>query len=255
MTFKSLKQASQQLASMLMTQSKDTLKLVGGLFLLSTVVGCTAGNPYVHDADRDDVITLGDSIFDLSGEIQLFLEEEAGQTFRNYTQSGAELQGGSLAASVVDQYAAAKAANPNIDTIVMDGGGNDILIPAILFDPYGCKTHWWRWDISNSCRNLVDDIYVQAVDMLNGMDADGVQDIIYLGYYYTTGMQSNLAKAVDYGDLRLEQACSFTTANCQFVDPRPVIVPDDIIGDGIHPATTGSRKIADLIWPRLSNVL
>ena len=229
--------------------AKQTLKLVATVAIAANVVGCSIGNPYVDDADRNDVITVGDSIFDLSGEIQAFLEEDAGQTFRNYTQSGAELVGGVLARPIVDQYADAKAVNPNINTIVMDGGGNDILIPAIIFDPYGCKTHWWRWSISNSCKGLVDDIYVEAVTMLNDMDSDGVENILYLGYYYTAGAQSNLHQAVDYGDYRLEQACSNTTANCTFIDPRPVISSSDIIIDGIHPATSGSKKIADLIWP------
>ena len=36
--------------------------------------------------------------------------------------------------------------NPNIDIVVMDGAGNDILIPVItMFDWYNCKTEWYQW--------------------------------------------------------------------------------------------------------------
>ena len=119
------------------------LRALMALFAVAALVGCTSGNSYVRQADRNEIITVGDSIFDLSGKIQQFLEERAGQTFRDYTLSGAELSGGFVARSVTQQYQDARQDDPNIETIVMDGGGNDILIPALVFDPYGCRTHWW----------------------------------------------------------------------------------------------------------------
>ena len=81
------------------------------------LVGCGGAggllsNPRVSDADNDQVITIGDSIFALSGELQDFLEQRAGQTFRRYTLSGAELQGGFIATSIVDQYGIARRDNP-----------------------------------------------------------------------------------------------------------------------------------------------
>ncbi len=231
------------------------LRALMALFAVAALVGCTSGNSYVRQADRNEIITVGDSIFDLSGKIQQFLEERAGQTFRDYTLSGAELSGGFVARSVTQQYQDARQDDPNIETIVMDGGGNDILIPALVFDPYGCRTHWWRWNISSACRNLINDVYVDLVDLLNTMAADDVQHVIYLGYYYPKGLQANLARAVDYGDARLADACRNTWVNCTFVDPRPHISRSDIIIDGIHPATSGSRKLADLIWRHLQPLL
>ena len=93
------------------------------------------------------------------------------------------------------------------------------------------------------------------MDLLNTMAADDVQHVIYLGYYYPKGLQANLARAVDYGDARLADACRNTWVNCTFVDPRPHISRSDIIIDGIHPATSGSRKLADLIWRHLQPLL
>lgn len=235
------------------TLAQLTKALVSGALLLS-LIACGSGN-YVESADRNDVITLGDSIFDLSGDLQRFLEAEAGQTFRDYTLSGAELEGGIIANSVYRQYSDAKATDSNINTIVMDGGGNDILIPAMILDPYGCRTHWWRWNISRSCRNLINDQYVNLVNLLNQMDADGVQDIVYLGYYELPRGNANLTKAVNYGDDRLGAACANTTASCQFVDPRGTIPANYVLSDNIHPTTEGSRVLADLIWPKLQPLL
>ncbi|MDX1756086.1 MAG: SGNH/GDSL hydrolase family protein [Marinobacter sp.] len=221
--------------------------------------GGLLSNPRVSDADNDQVITIGDSIFALSGELQDFLEERAGESFRRYTLSGAELTGGVVATSIADQYAIARADNPAIDTVVMDGGGNDILIPAILFDPYDCKTQWYEFgQLSSRCKALIDDLYVEGVNLLNDMHADGVDNVIYLGYYYTKNglfLLDSMEEAVDYGDMALANACHYSAVSCQFVDPRSAINDSDIIADGIHPNTNGSRKLADLVWPRLQPLL
>jgi lysophospholipase L1-like esterase len=223
-------------------------------------VGGLLSNDRVSDADNDQVVTIGDSIFALSGELQDFLESYAGETFRRYTISGAELKGGIVATDIYGQYNIARNDNPNIDTIVMDGGGNDILIPAIaLFDPYNCKTQWYQFGrLSSTCKNFIDDIYVDAVNLLNRMHADGVDNVIYLGYYYTKNglfLLDSMEEAVDYGDMRLAQACRYSAANCKFVDPRASINDNNIILDGIHPNTEGSRKLANLIWPVLQPLL
>ena len=155
------------------------IKVIGMIAVALNLVAC-AGNDYEENADRMDVITIGDSIFDLNGVIEDTLYSYAGETFRNYTKSGAELSGGALATAIDQQYADAKNTDSNINTILMDGAGNDILIPATLFDPYGCRTQWYRWNISNRCVGLIEDQYVTAVNLLNQMAADGVDDVVLL---------------------------------------------------------------------------
>ena len=46
----------------------NAIKLAVTAVVALTVVGCSGGNPYVTNADRNEIITVGDSIFDLSGE-------------------------------------------------------------------------------------------------------------------------------------------------------------------------------------------
>ncbi len=246
-------------------RANPLLRIMGVALLTLAMTGCDAigslaSNSRVSDADRNEVITIGDSIFALSGEIQDNLENEAGETFRRYTRSGASMTGGEVIAEpVVDQYARARNDHSDIDIVVMDGGGNDILIPAIALDPYRCKTRWYQFGrLSSKCKDLIDDIYVEVVNLLNEMAADGVENVVYLGYYYTKNgllRLENMREAIDYGTPRLGQACENAVVNCTFVDPRQTIVNSDIIFDGIHPSSSGSEKLADLIWPRLQPLL
>ena len=231
--------------------------------LMSLIGGCGLGTlasaPWIRDADNDDVLFVGDSIFALSGDIQDELHAEAGETFRNYTTSGAEITGGILAPSVADQFDEAFDDDDSSTIVVMDGGGNDILIPVVaLFDPYRCKTPWWRSSLSSSCRAFLDDLYVDVVDLLDHMDDEGVEEIVYLGYYETTwGLlgATNLEEAVDYGDAVLDDACANTPASCVFIDPRSSIRSSDITLDGVHPTASGSAKLADRIWVELEPLL
>lgn len=231
------------------------------ILVISGFLTACSGGSYTNEADNNQVITLGDSIFDLSDELQGNLESYAGQTFRKYSLSGAQLYSGGIGVTpVVQQYADAKAYNDDIRTIVMNGGGNDILIPVLAqFDPYRCKTRWYQFGkLSAKCKNFIDDLYVEGVNILNDMNDDGVENIIYLGYYYTKNALlplKSLKQAVDYGNNTLSRACTNSTVACTFVDPRSSIVDRDIIIDGIHPASSGSRKLADLVWPHLKPLL
>ena len=240
------------------SRPKLFVRIISPLLVL-TFIGCgfVASVPWITNAGNNSVVNIGDSIFALSGKINDYLHSYANTTFRRYAVSGAELAGGILAPDLFSQYAIAKNDDPNIDIIIMDGGGNDILLPVLtMFDPYDCRTQWYEWGrLSGSCKNFINDLYVDAVDLLNDMHADGVDNVIYLGYYHTKGIVDNLEEAVDYGDGKLSQACAYSAANCTFVDPRWVINDSDIIVDGIHPATSGSQKIANLIWPVLSPLL
>jgi len=240
------------------------VRLITTLMIATSLTACgglgsLASNPRVSDADNDQVIFIGDSIFALSGKIQDVLEDYAGETFRSYTLSGAEITGGILATSIEDQFSVAVNDNANIDTVIMDGAGNDILIPAILFDPNRCKTYWWQWGrLSSKCKSLIKDLQVEATNLLNTMGAQGVDNVIYLGYYHTKNALfrlDSLEESSDYGGERLSLACRNSNVSCKFVDPRSVINDSDIIFDGIHPTTSGSIKMANLLWPELQSLL
>lgn len=245
-------------------KGKGFLRLLATVGMAVAMTGCgklgyLLSNDRVVTADNNNVVFVGDSIFALSGKIQDNLEAKAGQTFRRYTISGAQLVGGFIAPSVPEQFAMAKKDNPNITTMVGDAGGNDILIPAIALDPHNCRTQWYQFGkLSNKCKAFIDDLYVAGVDFLNEVKKQGVKNGVLLGYYYVkNGLipVENLKEAVDYGNTILSRACANSTLDCAFVDPRPVIKNSDIIFDGIHPADSGSAKIAELMWPKFKRLL
>jgi hypothetical protein len=235
--------------------------------LLAMGSACVLGNfisvPWIRIATRNDVVNIGDSIYALTGGIHNYLQLFAWQTFRNYCVVGAYMQGASSVTStdIETQYAIARSDSSNIKTIFMDGGGNEVLLPAILGDPYQCKTNPGQ-SLSATCTALINDGYVEHVNFLNQMGRDGVKNIIFLEYYHCKdgilGNLSTLNAAVDYGDTMIVKEVTNATAVNNYrvcVDPRSSINNSDILPDGVHPADSGSYKCASLIWPYLKSVL
>jgi len=243
----------------LISKSRMLVRVLALSVLVATLIGCgfVASVPWIRNADNNQVVNIGDSIFAMSGEIQEYLHSYAGQTFRRYSVSGAQMSGGVLAPTIRSQYESARSDDPNIDTIFMDGCGNDILVPAIAFDPYRCKTR--RGGLSSKCKGLIDDLYVDCVNLLNDMYADGVDHVIWQGYYYTKNTWllrlDSLEEAIDYGDMRVAQACQNSAMDTTFIDPRWTVNDRDIKTDAIHPKRSGSKKLADLMWPVLEPLL
>ncbi len=248
----------------LISHTKTAAKLAMSGLVLSGLVACGgAGSlisaPEVRSADTNDVVIIGDSIFALSGEIQDFLEADFNTTFRNYSVSGAQLIGGSLARNIPDQLDRALG-DGAVKTLIMDGGGNDILIPVIVaFDPNDCKTSFFRRSLSSKCRGFIDNLAVVGADILEANANSGIQNIIYQGYYNTKfgflGNLSRLKAAVAYGNTTIGGACANSPIPCQFIDPVSSIRNSDVKNDGIHPRASGSRKLANLIAPRLAPLL
>jgi lysophospholipase L1-like esterase len=238
--------------------------IIGALALCVLVSSCgfMASVPWIRSATYNSVVNLGDSIFALSGKESDYLHALAGgKTFRRYATSGAEVMGGDwIAPSVYNQFKTAKS-DGYIRTVFMDGGGNDILIPATALDPYNCKVDWWESGLSTTCKNLINDVYVETVNTLNYMKSQGVQNVVYQGYYrvkFGWIGTTALNPAVDYGNVKLAQAVAnstFPSTNKVYINPTPYITNSDIISDGIHPSDSGSQKLANLLWPKLKPFL
>lgn len=183
---------------------------------------------------QDHIILIGDSIFSKNGEIKLYLEENKGLDIVSYAQSGAKMD------EVIDQYYAADLSLSN-GVVLMNGGGNDILQDNYL----NCRF------FNRTCREVIDETLAKNEDLFMQMAEDGIQDVIFLSYYYTTGIAGGLDRAVDYAAIKLEEICEFSPyINCHMVDPRDEFRSGSnlIIWDGIHPTVKGSHLLAELIW-------
>ena len=129
-------------------------------------------------AAPNDVIILGDSIFTESGEIRNHLNRTTPLNIQNYAV------GGSYMDDVITQYSKARA-NGIPRTIIMNGGGNDILRGA----PQSCRA------FDDRCIEIIDTSVEKAEGLWQSMANDGVENVIYLGYYYTKRMGAGLDKS------------------------------------------------------------
>lgn len=218
--------------------------------------------PQLRDADNDEIVNLGDSIFALSGEIFDDLRAKAGETWRHYAISGTQMIGGVMGPSIPTQYETARADNANIRVVYMNGGGNDILLPALAGDPYGCRrcNYWWCDGISAGCKALIEDIAVTMEDLIAQMHDDGVEQIVLLGYYHLSrglfGDLTTLNKVIDYTAQLIADRIADSDVSVVYVGSRDAFAGHEakyIMADGIHPTSAGSAVLADLLWKAIDS--
>jgi hypothetical protein len=178
--------------------------------------------------DGSDVVTIGDSWMSIvtnGGGIEGALDR-AGTAYRHYAVPGTTLIGGDIPL----QYGRAKAANPKIATVIMTGGGNDVMFSN------GCAT-------KESCTMAVQAI-VDALDQLwSQMADDGVKDVIFIQYSKNAGTSPS--------DTRPDTApiptiCTTGRITCHSIDTTPFVGPTDTI-DGIHPTLPACDMIAKAV--------
>ncbi|MFC4260773.1 SGNH/GDSL hydrolase family protein [Marinobacter lacisalsi] len=188
-----------------------------------------------------DKMIVGDSIFALSGDIHSYLEDDLNETIDTYARSGCQVNGTSLLCSrrytIPNQYD--RADKDGIDTVIMNGGGNDFL----LGDGADCTTE--------ACvEEVLAGVEQTLAGMFNDMQNDGISEIIFLGYYNTDDEQNTAINTISSA----YKAENYPQMGVDFIDTRPAFAGNEsryISSDGIHPTAAGSRVLADLILQEL----
>jgi hypothetical protein len=203
-------------------------------------------------AKGSEVVMIGDSYPALSGEIAKHLESLAtasgalasGDAYRTYYVSGTNMVGGT-SPNIPAQFTEAVSADPDIKYVIMDGGGNDILL-----DNTACITTQPP-PASQTCVTVINDAVSAATTLFQTMKTAGVKSAIYYFYPHlpTTG-KPYVNTTLDYAYPLVQAACASAAIPCFFVDTRTAFNghPEYIGPDGIHPTTAGSDVIAGLIW-------
>jgi lysophospholipase L1-like esterase len=182
----------------------------------------------------NETIIIGDSIFALNGVIGSELASLSSLAINSYARNGAVMSG------IVRQYQEAKS-NGLARTVIMNGGGNDV-----LGNMSACRA------FNQTCINVIENAVRQSVDLVAQMEADGVESIYFLGYYYTTTFAAGLDQAVDYAMERVPSICEGTSVRCEVVDTREAMKAAGTISwDGIHPSQSGSIIMARLLWEKM----
>lgn len=212
------------------------LFILSGVFLV--MAGCTAdfNDP---KADEYEVQIIGDSIFDLSGDIQTILQGLSGKMYKDRSVSG------EMIGDVLNQYDRAIAGTPTIKTIIADGGGNDVLRGSA-----DCETD----PLTQGCIDTVDYVADRMEVLLERMYVDGVTDCVWLGYYYVKNSEAEKNEAMDYAYTLYPAIVNDASLNLYgsgglyLLDTRNDIQPVHIKSDDIHPTYAGSEILANKIW-------
>jgi lysophospholipase L1-like esterase len=175
--------------------------------------------------DGSDVITVGDSWMSYAingGGIETGLLAASGQRYRTYGVAGTML----LDEVIPNQYETAKRQNPDIKTVVMTGGGNDLLLTGMTAG--GC---------GEGCKSTIDKVTQRLVEMWDEMAADGVQDVIYIEY----SRGGTNEPGVSYANEVIPPKCAAAPVRCHFIDSDIFIMKQLI--DGVHPTADGCQKL------------
>jgi hypothetical protein len=166
---------------------------------------------------------------------------------RRYDVSGANMT------QIATQYTTAHMADPDIDTIIMDGGGNDVLL-----GDRSCLTT--APPANTSCANTIMTALGIAKTAIAQMHTDGVKHVVYFFYPHveTTGLGGPAVNdTLDWAYPLAKAACE-TSPECVFVDTRAswgdmqAMYIDPLLGLNVHPNDAGSAALVDLaIWPAM----
>ena len=214
---------------------KHALAILGALLSFNALAINSGGG-----SSSTTKMIVGDSIFALSGEIHEFLEDDLNESIDTYARSGCQMLGGNILCSsyyaIPRQYS--RASKRGIETVIMNGGGNDFL----LGDGADCGA-----PTSRACQEILLEIEETLAGMFDGMRSDGIDEIVFLGYYYLEDNDTN--NEINQISMDYKKA-NYGAMGVKFVDTRAAFLGNErryITSDGIHPTSEGSRVLANLI--------
>jgi len=254
-------------------QTKATLMLVWGL-----IIGCGptvppgaggaggtagtagAGGTVNHPCARktSQTVVIGDSYINwISHTFPADLARVSGETWRMYAIGGTSMASGGLGL-IPDQFDRALAEDPDILSVVMDGGGNDILVCDGVRFPNcaSCKAG----STAEPCPSIVQLALDRAEALMLKAASRGVRDVVYFFYPHVPNGTliggANPNAILDYAMPKVKALCDGAAARtggklrCHFVDLIPVFAnhSEYFAAEDIHPNNRGSAAMAEAVW-------
>lgn len=196
------------------------------------------------------VVLIGDSyinyIQNLAPRLQSLAVEDGalmrGQMYRDRAVAGSSLATGGLS-KIPPQLDSALRENPDMKFVIMDGGGNDVLLGNTLCLAEGAE-------MLSSCTQVAETAIATAKTMLEKMRTAGVAEVVYFFYPHVPYGGADL---LDWSIPRYQEACKSVSTDkfhCHFVDTRATFAgkPQFIASDDIHPSSSGADALAAQIW-------
>jgi hypothetical protein len=208
------------------------------------------------------VLLIGDSYINwISHSFPADLARISGQNWRLEAVGGTSLATGGIGllglGYIPDQLDHAMTIDPDAHTIVLSGGGNDILVRDTAYAPNSCTKAGSSQDAG--CQLVVSMASEAAKKLMLDAASVGIRDIVYFFYPHvpanTILTEDDPNEILDYALPQARAVCEGAEAasggslRCTFVDLVPVFEghPEYINGD-IHPNQVGGRVMAETIW-------
>ena len=179
--------------------------------------------------------------------------------FRNYAVAGTSLATGGITGLIPPQVTTALMQPTK--ALIMDGGGNDILIcDAAQFPGCAATCTTAGSSMNATCQKIVQKATDEAKVLMMQDSTAGVHDVIYFFYPHIPDAGpggAGFSEILDYSEPMARDLCNsastFTNGKlfCHFVDlVEPFKAaggdknPANFAGDGIHPSQAGQNIIA-----------
>ncbi len=211
------------------------------------------------EGDGKDVVSLGDSYMRLPNLVQQPGTEgvdlslaELGRQYRTYAFTGGSFLTpvGVKNGVIPGQLSNAIKADPDIKTVIVAGGGNDL---AQNTPCRGAKT---VTELSAACRQELDAIIPALDAFVANVAKAGVKDLVWVGYGPTATTGDKIVEgAIAY--LRADRQAKCVATNpalglrCHYIDNFAAKVPTR---DGFHPTSEGYDMVAKAVLDRLKAV-
>ena len=238
---------------------------VGGAGGVGGTAGTGAGGSVNHPCTpkASQTVVVGDSYINwVSHTFPTDMARVAGETWRMYAIGGTSMASGGIG-FIPDQFDRALAEDPDIKTVVMTGGGNDVLVCDGVRFPgcLSCK----NGSIAEPCPSIVNLALTRAEGLMEKAASAGVRDVVYFFYPHvptnTPIGGTNPNNILDFALPKVKALCDSAEAKtggrlrCHFVDMIPVFEnhPDYFASGDIHPNSRGSAAMAQAIWSTMQS--
>jgi lysophospholipase L1-like esterase len=218
------------------------------------------------------VVVIGDSFISwLSHKFPEQLKTVTKQEWRMKAIGGTAMGSGGLG-RIPDQFYEAVAQDPDVHTVLMDGGGNDVLVPDLLLDnPLFGACRETGSSKNMNCNEIIKRALDAAGMLMDKAAAAGVRDVVYFFYPHIPegrligGPKPN--EILDHSLPMVESFCNGAEARtkgklrCHFINMVPVFeghIPGfggvtanseaDWFNEDIHPNPKGSQAMVDKVW-------
>jgi len=210
------------------------------------------------------VILIGDSYVNwFTHTFPNDMNQVVGQPVRNYAVGGYSMASGGLGL-IPPELDRAIAEDPDILAVIMDGGGNDILVPDVIQFPRGgeCKSDPDPATMPD-CQAIIKLAFDGVQELQDKMVTAGIHHVVYFFYPHVpaTWLASSPNGILDYARPMAKEACESTFTRtqgkltCHFVDLNPLFEghPELFGANDLHENSEGSLAMAKAVWKVMSD--